>query len=81
MDQATTLRQIIDHNRNAAAAKRGPQRALRAIAITSGKGGVGKSNIVVNLCLALARRGRRVLLLDADMGLANVDVLLGLTPK
>ena len=81
MDQATTLRQIIDHNRNAAAAKRGPQRPLRAIAITSGKGGVGKSNIVVNLCLALARRGRRVLLLDADMGLANVDVLLGLTPK
>ncbi|MBI3993394.1 MAG: MinD/ParA family protein [Candidatus Lambdaproteobacteria bacterium] len=81
MDQATTLRQIIDHNRLAAAAKRGPQRPLRAIAITSGKGGVGKSNIVVNLCLALARRGRRVFLLDADMGLANVDVLLGLTPK
>jgi flagellar biosynthesis protein FlhG len=49
--------------------------------ITSGKGGVGKTNIAVNLALCLVNAGRRVLLLDADLGLANVDVLLGLTPQ
>jgi flagellar biosynthesis protein FlhG len=54
---------------------------LRVIAVTSGKGGVGKSNIVVNLGLALARRGLQVLLIDADLGLANLDILLGLNPK
>jgi flagellar biosynthesis protein FlhG len=54
---------------------------LRVIAVTSGKGGVGKSNIVVNLGLALARRGLRVLLIDADLGLANLDILLGLTAR
>jgi flagellar biosynthesis protein FlhG len=48
--------------------------------VTSGKGGVGKTNISVNLAVCLARLGRRVVLLDADLGLANVDVLLGLTP-
>jgi flagellar biosynthesis protein FlhG len=50
------------------------------IAITSGKGGVGKSSIVLNLAVALARLDRRVGVLDADFGLGNVDVLLGLTP-
>lgn len=54
---------------------------LRVIAVTSGKGGVGKSTIVANLGLALARRGLQVLLIDADLGLANLDVLLGLTPQ
>lgn len=54
--------------------------ATRVIAITSGKGGVGKTNLTVNLGLALARTSRRVFLLDADLGLANIDVLLGLTP-
>jgi len=54
---------------------------LRVIAVTSGKGGVGKSNIVVNLGLTLARQGRKVLLIDADLGLANLDILLGLTPR
>ena len=54
---------------------------MRVIAVTSGKGGVGKTNIVLNLCLQLSKLKRRVLLLDADMGLANVDVLLGLTPR
>ncbi len=52
----------------------------RVISVTSGKGGVGKSNIVVNLGLALARTGLKVLLIDADLGLANLDILLGLTP-
>jgi flagellar biosynthesis protein FlhG len=50
------------------------------ISVTSGKGGVGKSNVVVNLGLALAQRGLNVLLIDADLGLGNLDILLGLTP-
>lgn len=49
--------------------------------VTSGKGGVGKTNISVNLAVCLAELGKRVVLLDADLGLANVDVLLGLTPQ
>lgn len=51
------------------------------IAITSGKGGVGKTNLSVNLAYCLAMEGKNVVLLDADLGLANVDVLLGLTPS
>ncbi|MGB5326319.1 MAG: MinD/ParA family protein [Pseudomonadales bacterium] len=53
---------------------------MRVIAVTGGKGGVGKSNVSINLGLALAAQGQRVLLLDADLGLANIDVLLGLRP-
>ncbi|MBB6523456.1 MinD/ParA family protein [Pseudoteredinibacter isoporae] len=53
-------------------------RPVQVIAVTGGKGGVGKSNISVNLSIALAELHRRVVLLDADLGLANVDVLLGL---
>lgn len=56
-----------------------PRRAL-TLAVTSGKGGVGKTNVVVNLAVALARLHNRVAILDADFGLGNVDVLLGLTP-
>ncbi|MDR8389283.1 MinD/ParA family protein [Pseudomonas sp. JL2] len=54
---------------------------VQVIAVTGGKGGVGKTNIAVNLSVALAERGRQVMLLDADLGLANVDVLLGLAPS
>ncbi|MFW5443668.1 MAG: MinD/ParA family protein [Methylococcaceae bacterium] len=54
---------------------------VRVIAITSGKGGVGKTNLSVNIGVALAQMGRKVALLDADMGLANVDILLGLSPE
>jgi len=56
-------------------------RPLQVIAITGGKGGVGKTTVSVNLAVALAESGRNTLLLDADLGLANVDVLLGLTPR
>lgn len=54
---------------------------VRVIAVTGGKGGIGKTNVSVNLSLALAKLGRRVVLMDADLGLANVDVLLGIEAK
>lgn len=56
-------------------------KTTRVISITSGKGGVGKTNIVANLGYALGHIGKKILILDADLGLANIDVLLGLTPK
>ncbi|MAD00739.1 MULTISPECIES: flagellar synthesis regulator FleN [Pseudomonas] len=59
----------------------GSNHPVQVIAVTGGKGGIGKTNVSVNLSLALADMGRRVVLLDADLGLANVDVLLGLKPK
>ena len=68
-DQAAGLRQMIRPN------------PVRVIAVTSGKGGVGKTNVSVNLAVALATEGRRVMLMDADLGLANVDVMLGLHPE
>ncbi|NNF60041.1 MAG: MinD/ParA family protein [Gammaproteobacteria bacterium] len=68
-DQATGLRQMTGSD------------PVKVIAVTGGKGGVGKSCVSINLAVALAQRGKRVLLLDADLGLANVDVLLGLHPQ
>ena len=56
------------------------QKSVRVIAIASGKGGVGKTNISINLAMAMADMGKEVILFDADLGLANVDVLLGLHP-
>ncbi|HTZ41202.1 MAG TPA: MinD/ParA family protein [Syntrophales bacterium] len=56
-------------------------RAVRVIAITSGKGGVGKTNIATNLAYHLSQMKRKTLVLDADMGLANIDVILGIAPK
>jgi flagellar biosynthesis protein FlhG len=56
-------------------------RPVQVIAVTSGKGGVGKTNVSVNLGVALAQLGRHVMLLDGDLALANVDVLLGLKPS
>lgn len=54
---------------------------VKVVAVTGGKGGVGKTNISVNLAASLTRLGNEVMLLDADLGLANVDVVLGLSPK
>jgi flagellar biosynthesis protein FlhG len=58
-----------------------PAKAVQVVAVTGGKGGVGKTSVAINLAIGLAECGRRVVLLDADLGLANIDVLLGLRPK
>lgn len=83
MDQALHLREkareALEHRLSERSSA--GRRPLRVLSVTSGKGGVGKTNITVNLAVALARRGKRVLVLDADLGLANVDVLLGLSHK
>ncbi len=68
MDQAQGIRQMKQ------------QHPVRVIAVTSGKGGVGKSNVTVNIAVTLAQSGEKVMVMDADMGLANIDVLLGLNP-
>lgn len=57
------------------------QTLATVLAVTSGKGGVGKTNVAVNVAVALARLGHRVAIVDGDLGLGNVDVLLGLTPQ
>ena len=72
IDQATTLRSLVQDERVSS------RRRASVIAITSGKGGVGKSNVAVNLAIKLSAAGKRVVLLDADLGLANADVLCGI---
>ena len=74
-DQAATLRKVATGPGN------GPPQQVRVIAITSGKGGVGKTSTSVNLAYAMAKAGRRVLVVDGDLGLANVEILLGLQPR
>jgi flagellar biosynthesis protein FlhG len=69
MDQADGLRRMIQ------------PRPVKVIAVTGGKGGIGKSSVSVNLAITLARQNRNVMLMDADFGLANVDVLLGLNSR
>jgi len=73
----------LDDNADQAAGLRAlkTSKPVRVMAVTSGKGGVGKTNISVNLSIALAARKKNVLLLDADLGMANIDVLLGLRPE
>ena len=56
-------------------------RSPKLIAVSSGKGGVGKSNVVANLAVAASRQGRNVMVMDADLALGNMDILLGLTPQ
>jgi flagellar biosynthesis protein FlhG len=74
MDQAEKLRNMVKQQSS-------PRRIARVITVTSGKGGVGKTNISVNLAIALSRMGKRVVILDADFGLANVEVMFGIRPQ
>ncbi len=75
MDQAQQLRNVIkkQNQKNI--------KAARVITITSGKGGVGKSNLAVNLAIQLRKKGQRVIIFDADFGLANVEVMFGVIPQ
>ncbi len=75
MDQAEQLRKLVKQNNNP------PISAARVITVTSGKGGVGKTSISVNLAIELAKAGNRVTILDADFGLANIEVMLGIRPE
>jgi flagellar biosynthesis protein FlhG len=83
VDQASSLRKIVRdratrHGEGGSVADgAGP----RVIAVTSGKGGVGKTNVVGNLALSMADMGKKVLILDADLGLANIDIIFGVHPE
>ena len=77
MDQAQQLRNLIRQHQ----LKERSENVARVITVTSGKGGVGKSNVSVNLAIQLRKMGKRVVILDADFGLANVEVMFGTIPK
>lgn len=88
IDQAERLRQIVNNLKlrqaeetNKSSIINLKNKSARVITVTSGKGGVGKTNITVNLAIALSELGKRVTVLDADFGLANIDVLMGVMPK
>ncbi len=82
MDQANGLRMMAKKDKMKARSSLAETDTVpRVIAVTSGKGGVGKTNIVGNLALAMAKKGKRVVILDADVGLANVDILFNLHPE
>lgn len=74
MDQAEQLRNIVKKNQQSA-------RKARVFTVTSGKGGVGKSNAVVNLAVQMQKHGKKVIIFDADLGLANVEIMFGAIPK
>jgi flagellar biosynthesis protein FlhG len=80
-DQAARLRQMIKESGDGPLSRKQTGRGAQVVAITSGKGGVGKTNVAVNISIALASLGKRVVLVDADYSLANVDILLGFNPR
>ena len=77
MDQAERLRNIIKKQD----LQPDTERVAKVITVTSGKGGVGKTSLSVNLAIQLSRMGKRVVIFDADFGLANIEIMLGLRPK
>ena len=74
MDQAEQLRKMVSMQQR-------PKNSARVITVTSGKGGVGKTNLSVNLAINISKTGKRVMILDADFGLANIEVMLGIRPQ
>lgn len=78
-DQATKLRNLIKAGE--AQSRAGSRPLARVITVTSGKGGVGKSNTSINLALQFKKYGKRVIILDADFGLANIEIMFGTVPK
>lgn len=83
MDQATQLRNIIKANSIASQPAENIQKRplARIITVTSGKGGVGKSNAAINLAIQFRKMGQKVIILDADFGLANIEIMFGAVPK
>lgn len=81
MDQAAKLRKLIKKNNEETQENNVEKKDARIIAVSSGKGGVGKTNVTVNLAIALAKLDKKVIVIDADLGLANIDVVLGIIPK
>lgn len=80
-DQADTLRSLSDRLNDTPQMNAGSNKTARVLSVTSGKGGVGKTAIVSNIAVALGRMGKKVLIIDADLGLANIDVVFGLAPR
>ncbi|MCL2199609.1 MAG: MinD/ParA family protein [Defluviitaleaceae bacterium] len=83
MDQAKRLRELMMQNPglDPQPARQKTSMTARVIAVASGKGGVGKSNFSINLAIQMRKLGKRVVVIDADFGLANVEILLGVSPK
>jgi len=85
VDQASGLRNIVKTDSlskvSPSVFEGGSRRVPRVISVTSGKGGVGKTNMVGNLAIALNALGKRVVIVDADVGLANIDIIFNLRPK
>ncbi len=79
MDQADSLRNLVNKNFNNANKK--AELSSRVITVTSGKGGVGKTNFSLNLAIQFSKFNKRVVIIDADFGLANIEVLFGILPK
>lgn len=81
LSQEEILKNFINGNSKDAKSTYQSKQRAKIISVTSGKGGVGKTNFTVNFAIELARRGKKVLIIDADFGLSNIDVVLGITPR